>query len=320
MNAAVSLSDAVPDEEHRGEGYPELVRRLSRQSVLKHYDAYESIDWDAPEHRIDPGDPRWELDAASSTLAATAWYRGLPQPTRARLGLHTVCSHMRIGLEFENVLSRGLLQFAVTLPDGAPEFRYAYHELIEESQHTLIFREFLNRAGLPTAGVGGFGPLAHLGASRVARLGRQFPELFFIFVLGGEDPIDHVQRGVIRSGRDVHPLVRRVMQIHITEEARHLCFAREYLREHVPALSTRRRQVLMVAAPSILAGMAQMMMRPPLDVVRPYGIPDAVIAEAYTRNPRFHARTHEALSKVRELCAELDILRPWLWRRLGLMP
>ena len=58
---------------------------------------------------------------------------------------------MKAGLQFESVLKRGLLEYAFRLPDGVPEFRYAYHEVIEEAQHSLMFQEFVNRAGLDVA-------------------------------------------------------------------------------------------------------------------------------------------------------------------------
>ena len=53
------------------------------------------------------------------------------------------------------MLKRGLLEFASTLPNGAPEFRYAYHEIIEEAQHSLMFQEFVNRSGFDAAGAAG---------------------------------------------------------------------------------------------------------------------------------------------------------------------
>src|SRR5207249_2089311 len=113
-----------------------LLRRLSHQSVVKHFDAYADIDWDADEYRIDPEDPRWEL-GSDDVLGATAWYRAQPQAARACLGLHLVATKMKIGTQFENVLQRGLREFAWTLPNGAPEFRYSYHEVIEEGQRSL---------------------------------------------------------------------------------------------------------------------------------------------------------------------------------------
>src|SRR6185437_288401 len=133
---------------------------------------------------------------------------------------------MKLGLQFESILKRGLLEYAATLPNFSSEFRYAYHELIEEAHHSLMFQEFVNRSGFDARGLG----RADLAAVRfIIRLGRRFPELFFFFVLGGEDPIDHVQRRALRSGEAIHPLLERIMRIHVTEEARHLSFARHYL-------------------------------------------------------------------------------------------
>src|SRR2546426_2097518 len=319
MEASITLRPGyvLPEEEQIAATYQHLLRRLSHQSVVKHFDAYADIDWDADEYRIDPEDPRWELDAAD-VLGATAWYREQAQPLRARLGLHLVATKMKIGTQFENALQRGLLEFAWTLPNGAPEFRYVYHEVIEEGQHSLMFQEFVNRTALDVPGLGFWD---RLGARRVIAAARRFPALFFVFVLGGEDPIDHVQRRVLHSGQPIHPLLRRIMQIHVTEEARHLCFARHYLRAEVPRLGAVARARLALQAPLVLAPMAQLMMRPSRQVVRTYAIPDEVIAEAYTRNPRHRENTLAALAKLRDLCREIGIVTPWsvrLWRAAGI--
>jgi hypothetical protein len=323
MSTGSSLGTAyvVPEEERASSvderEYGRLLVRLSHQSVVKHFDAYADIEWDGPEFRIDPEDPRWELPS-DDVLGGTAWYRSQPPAVRARIGLHMMATFMKIGLQFEGVLKRGLLEYALALPNGAPEFRYAYHELIEEAQHSLMFQEFVNRTGFDIPGLAWW---QRLGARQVIRFGRTFPELFFIFVLGGEDPIDHVQRTALRNGRALHPLLRRIMQIHVTEEARHLCFARHYLKRNVGRLGPVRRFVLSRRAPFILAIMAQLMMRPSAQIVRTYGIPRAVIAEAYTRNPIHRARTLEALAKVRTLLVELGLVTPGaarLWRWLGI--
>ena len=312
---------AVPGEERVSalddERYAALLARLSHQSVVKHYDAFADVAWDSPEMRIDPDDPRWIL-SEEEPLGRTAWYRAQPAGVRSRIGLHMICTFMQVGLEFESVLQRGLLNFAQSLPHGAPEFRYVYHEVIEEGQHSLMFAEFVRRAGLPVRGLHWW---QKIGAAQVMRFGRTFPELFFVFVLGGEDPIDHVQRRVLASGREVHPLIRRIMQIHVTEEARHLCFARHLLRRRVPQLSALRRFILSGRAPVILAIMSQMMMRPSATIVRTYGIPKDVIREAYTHNPEHRARTQEAVGKVRSLLADLGLYQggaALVWKLLGL--
>jgi hypothetical protein len=294
-----------------------LLDRLNHQSVHRHFDAYADVDWDSASVRLDPTDPRWELPA-DDPLGATTWYQGLPGAARARLGCELVASKMKIGLIFERILKRGLLEFAATLPNGAPEFRYAYHEIIEEAQHSLMFQEFVNRSGFDAAGLH---PPQEFGSRRIVRFGRRFPQLFFLFVLGGEDPIDYVQRRELRFGEDLHPLLEQIMRIHVTEESRHLSFARAYLRRTVPALPKRRRIRLAIAAPFILGAMAQLMFRPSRQLVARYQIPRSVIAEAYTRNPRHRAEIVASLAKVRALCDKLGLTEaPYgaLWRLLRL--
>jgi hypothetical protein len=308
----------IPDEEQRAsrEGYEALLARLSRQSVLKRYECYRDIDWDAPEMRISVDDPRWELKP-EDPLGGTAWYRAQPAAERARIGLYRIATFMKVGVQFENVLSRGLLAFAASRADDSPERRYAYHELIEESHHSMMFTEFVKRAGFPLRGLRG--RWLRVGDA-VALLGRRFPELFFVFVLAGEDPIDHAQRLVLASGRELHPLLRRISQIHVTEEARHLCFARSFLREHVPQLSRARRAALALAAPAVLRVTAELMLRPPPHQVRALAIPPAVVAEAFTANAQHRQLVLTSLGKVRELMDELGLITLTtapLWRSLG---
>jgi hypothetical protein len=307
----------VLDEEQRADRFTELVERLSHQSVLKHFDAYADVAWDDPAYRIEPADPRWEI-SADSGLGATEWYRSQPGDVRARIGLHGIAANMKAGLQFESILKRGLLEYAFGLPDRSPEFRYAYHEVIEEAQHSLMFQEFVNRSGLEVPGLTWD---LKLGARRVMRMARTFPALFFVFVLGGEDPIDHVQRTALRSGRELHPLLERIMRIHVTEEARHLSFARQYLRVNVPELAPRQRRAIAVQAPIILATMASVMMRPPRQLVRTYDIPKDVLAEAYGPSAPARDEVRASLRKVRNLLTELGLVTPAskrLWQTFGI--
>jgi hypothetical protein len=306
----------TPDEAWRS-----LIDKLNHQSVSRHFDAYVDVDWDGPAMALDPEDPRWEL-SADDPLGATTWYGQLPAPTRARLGCELVASKMKIGLIFESILKRGLLEFTATLPNGAPEFRYAYHEIIEEAQHSLMFQEFVNRSGFNAASLH---PIHDFASRRIVKLGRRFPQLFFLFVLGGEDPIDYVQRRELRSSTHLHPLLERIMRIHVTEEARHLSFARHYLKHTVPGLPSWRRIRLAITAPIILGTMAQLMLMPSRQIVTRYQIPRTVIADAYSRNPRHRADTAASLAKVRNLCTNLGLTRApyrslWHLMRLDVRP
>jgi hypothetical protein len=308
---------AVLDEELAVgvDAFAGLLGRLNDQSVRpgKHFDAYVDVPWD--EHPIDPVDPRWELSALDP-LGATSWYQAQPQEVRARIGLHMVASKMQVGYFFEGVLKRGLLEHSTTLPAGSPELRYVYHEVIEEAQHSLMFQEFAGRAGYGT--VPDVPRKARTGSRRVVRLARAFPELFFVFVLGGEDPIDHMQRETLRNkDANLHPLLERIMRIHVTEEARHLSFARHWLKRSVPELGPVRRIILSIGAPMILGEMGGLMMRPSKDIVRTYGIPKDTLREAYDDNPEWRQSAAVAMRKVRVLCRDLGLMNPlstWLWK------
>lgn len=291
-----------PDTSAAGQ-FHALVARLSEQSVRTHFDAYADVPWD--DHPIYHDDPRWELPD-TDPLTQTPWYQTLTPETRARLGLFSIVAKMKTGLEFENVLCRGILEFVNTLPNGSPEYRYAMHEMIEEGQHQLMFQEFINRSGID---VGGMPRPARIGSRFVVTLGRRFPELFFMFVLGGEDPIDHVQREALRSGR-AHPLSERIMRIHVTEEARHLSFARHFLKHRIGALSTAQRTRLAIGTPLILGEMGRMMLMPSPQMVRDFRIPERALHQAYRDNPDFQRSAATALRNVRQLAGDLGLLTP----------
>ena len=317
LDAAASPPEGADEPKRRPrESYAQLLSRLSVQSVRKHYDAYADIDWDAPEMQLDAADPRFEL--AEDGLATTAWYAAQPQAVRAALGLTGVVNAMKMGVVFENVLKRGLLEFAFSLPNRSPEFRYVYHEVIEEAQHSLMFQEFINRSGYDP---GQLPKRLEIATRFIVRLGRVFPELFFFFVLGGEEPIDYAQKEALRSGRELHPLLLRVSKIHITEEARHLCFARNYLQQNVPKLGWFGRLRLAVAIPVILAEMARMMLQPSRSMIKRFQIPRAVVREAYTHNREHRRRVRRSLASVARLCIELGLVTRstvWLWRAVGI--
>jgi hypothetical protein len=321
----VTVEFVAPEEERtrkavQHDAYLDLVCRLSHQSVVKHFDAYADIEWNSAEFRIDPDDPRWELEP-DDVLGATEWYRSQPSGTRSRIGLHMLANFMKIGVIFEYVLKRGLLDFASGLPTGSPEFRYCYHETIEEAQHSLMFQEFVNRSGFK---IPGLSRLEHRGADFVVKYARKFPELFFFFVLAGEDPIDYVQRQTLRKDReDIHPLLLRIMQIHVTEEARHMSFARHNLRTRVPKLSATRRARLAFSVPLILGAMARMMMEASPQIARAYNIPREVVNAAYRSNPIQRRRMHEASTKLFRLCEELGLVSSWsvrLWKVMRIRP
>ncbi|MEV5748494.1 diiron oxygenase [Actinoallomurus sp. NPDC052308] len=296
--------------------YTGVIQRLSKASVDKHWDAYADIPWSDPDFAVDPDDPRWILPTVDP-LGRTEWYRSQPPEVQSRIGLWRVATMMKIGLQFENLLKRGLLSYAYRLPNGSPEFRYVLHEASEECQHAMMFQEFVNRTKMPIRGM----PKALDVLSQVApHIPRISTELFFVFVLGGEDPIDYVQRKTVKNGEAKHPLQETIMRIHIAEEARHISFARHYLRHRVPTMPAPRRRALGVATPLVLGLMARIMLAPPGPMVRHFGIPKDVVREAYGTDD-WTAEFKNCVAKIRDLAAELDLITPVsrrVWKAVGL--
>jgi hypothetical protein len=293
-----------------------LVERLSNQSVAKHYDAYADIPWDDPDFAIDPADPRFIIEP-THPLGATDWYRRQDPELQSRIGLFSIAMSMKRGLEFENVLKRGLLSYAFhRLPNNDSRFRYLYHEVAEETHHGMMFQEFVNRSGADPE------PMdrpTRFATRRVVALGRSFPALFFLFVLGGEDPIDQVQRSILRSDLELHPLTELIMRHHVTEEARHISFARHHLKIEVPKLSRFARARLAFTAPVLLAVMADMMLVPPRELHTRFGVPREVLREA-KRSDEARRRKLASVVKLRRLCGELGLLNRVtipLWKACG---
>jgi hypothetical protein len=294
----------------------DLLTRLNAASVEKRYEAYADVGWDEPAMAVAFDDPRFELPP-EDPLAHTEWYRSQPPEVRSRIGLYRIASCLKTGAHFENLLQRGLLVRAMRLRDGSPEFRYIHHEIVEESQHTMMFQEVINRSGLRVRGM----PRAVRSLIEVVVLpvSGRLPMLFFLGVLAGEDPIDHVQRSQLRGGT-LHPLMERITRIHVTEEARHVSYARAALIEGVPRLNPVRRHALAVIAPLVLRMLTGVMLIPPAGMRREFHIPRRVMRSAY-RSQEGQRFLRASVQRTRVLCRDAGLMTPagrLAWRVAGL--
>jgi hypothetical protein len=305
----------VPDELCADQSYGAILQRLSEMSVKKAHDPYLDIPWSAPESAIEPGDPRLCIDPRHP-LAQTAWYEQLDADTRARFGTEWLAQSLKYAIGMEAVLSRGLLMFAQTVGNRSPEYRYVMHEVVEESRHSQMFQELLDRLDadpVPVAAAERFFD------DRVANTARYFPELFLISVLGGEIFIDRQNRDELRRPKsEVHPLIRRILQIHVTEEARHVCFAEQYLKKHLPYIGARKRATLKALAPILLWSPARMMLVPSPRLVRQFAIPQTALDQAFGAGSEHRKLLARTVEPIRVLAAEHGFWWPAAWRRFGL--
>ncbi|SIR99858.1 AurF N-oxygenase family protein [Williamsia sterculiae] len=295
--------------------YEELLKTLSEASVERHFDAFADISWDDPRFEIIPDDPRWVLPAAD-LLGATDWYRGLPLHRQIEIGMYRQASIVKVGLQFEQILIGGIMNFAMRLPNGSPEFRYATHEATEECHHTQMFQELVNRIGAPVRGgprwFRRLGPLMSYAAGVV-------PFGFFVGVLAGEEPIDYMQKTILRSESELHPLLSRIMQIHIAEEARHIGFAHEYLQHTVTNLTARQRFLVALATPVVMRVLCDVIMKPGKQMCRDLQIPQSVVDEAWWDSPDSQRMLRDIFGDARMLVEELDLMTPAaarMWRAM----
>jgi hypothetical protein len=296
---AAELDDGVVADEK----FTAIVNRLSQLSVDQHFDAYADIDWDSPDHAIDPTDPRWELPDYEP-LAKTEWYRSQPPELRARIGLYRIAQMLHTGWQFENVLQVGILIYVMRLPRESQRFRYLYHELIEEGQHSLMFHEFVRRAEMPTRGMSR--PMKALVRPVLMTTSKFLPMTLFVAALAGEEPADYVQRQQVRLSHP-HPLINRIIKIHVTEEARHISFARHYIRMEVPKMGPIRRNLLAVTMPIFMVIGARIMLNDSRNLRHEFNIPSSVIREAY-RDPEARQRYIESVSRVRQFCGQVGLM------------
>ncbi|MFE9783929.1 diiron oxygenase [Nocardia salmonicida] len=312
----IRVGDDLVDE---AGAYADTLSLLSEGSVHRRFDPYLDIDWDDPDFDADTAPERWILTESGEMLGPHPWYRALPRDRQIAIGKYRQANIAKVGLQFELLLISGMVQHTYRLPNSSPEFRYCTHEIIEECNHNLMFQEMVNRIGIDVPGMTPW--LKTLLGYVVSPAGALFPNLFFMGVLAGEEPIDHIQKAILRSGEEVHPIMRSVMAIHVAEEARHISFAHEFLKQRVPQADPVHKLGLSVALPIIMFALGRAIVTPPRAFFADVGIPDSVRKEAFYGLPDSKHAFADFFADVRALAAEIGLINPIssrVWKVLGI--
>ncbi|MFC3966240.1 AurF N-oxygenase family protein [Nocardia jiangsuensis] len=302
----------------RANEYAAKLLLLSEGSVNKNFDPFTDIDWENPDFAADTGEERWILPPSADPLGRHPWYLALPKERQIEIGKYRQANIAKVGLQFEAILISGMMQHVFGLPNGSPEFRYCSHEMIEEHNHTLMFQEMVNRIGVD---VPGMGPLVRQLRHLAVPVAVNFPNLFFMAVLAGEEPIDHIQKDILRSTDDIHPIMRGVMAIHIAEEARHISFAHEFLEQHVPERNARQRFVLSLAMPLIMWILGRAIATPPRTFFDEFDVPESVRKELFYGSDEAKKVFADYFGDVRMLAEKIGMMNPIsrrLWKALGM--
>jgi hypothetical protein len=292
--------------------YAETLTTLSEASVRRRFDPYTDISWDAQEFSVTENDPRWVL-SASDPLGRQPWYRTQQLEKQIAIGMWRAAHIAKVSLHLESILIRGLMQYSFWVPNGSPEYRYCLHESVEECNHSMMFQEMVNRIGLNVPGMPRYlrwvSPLLPLAAGPL-------PNVFFFGVMAGELPIDYRQKNILREDRSLHPIVEKVMAIHVAEEAQHISFADEYLRKRVPHLLRISRFWLSLYVPVSMRLLCQATV-PPRSFFKEFDIPRSVRKEAFFDAADSRQTLRNMFGDVRMLCYDVGLMNPFallMWR------
>jgi len=296
--------------------YYDALRTLSQASVDQHFEAFRDIAWDDPQMQPSDDDERFVLTDADE-IGRHPWYKSLPREEQIRVGRYRYAQVAKVGRQFEQILIGGVMHHLIGMENGNPEFRYAMHEVTEETHHIQMFQEAVNRLNDEVSGAPRwfvrFAPL-------ITSIGGWFPELFFVGILAGEEPIDHLQKSIMRAGGS-HPLIDRVMQIHIAEEARHIGFAHQYLEHHWPDMGPVKRRVMNVMFPIAMRALCDVIMVPSKADQRAMGIPPEVVKEIWWESAESQKLLRDLFGDVRMLADNLGIRKGAarrVWKALGI--
>ena len=293
--------------------YVETLATLSEGSVRRHFNPYTDIDWDAPKFSVTQNDPRWVLPA-TDPLGHHSWYKAQPLEKQIAIGMWREANVAKVAVHLESILIRGLMQYTFWVPNGSPEYRYCLHESVEECNHTMMFQEMVNRIGV---GVPGMPRLLRWISPFVPLYAGPLPMVFFFGVVAGEVPIDYTQKNVLREGKSLHPIMEKVMAIHVAEEARHISFAHEYLRKRVPRMRRRSRFWLSLYVPTVMRVLCQAIVVPPRSFFKEFDIPRSVRKELFFDAPDSRQTLRDMFGDVRMLCHDVGLMNPLallMWR------
>jgi hypothetical protein len=217
MTASVKTATAPTREE--------FSDRLLKGSVKKSYAPIVDIDWEAP---LDPD--KFFLPPKSISLYGTPMWDEMTPAQRIELSRQEFVNTLSAGIWFENILNQALLRDLLHKDPTTRASHYALTELGDETRHMVMFGRAIERVGAK--------PVRPRLYQRM--IINSLPLVFkgsmlWVAALIGEEIFDSIQRQMM-DDPELQPMVQRLMRIHVTEEARHIQFARDGVRRRVQVM------------------------------------------------------------------------------------
>jgi len=266
-------------------------RQLVAASERTTLDTFREIDWSVP---ID--DSAFHLPPELLPLYGSPAWDAMDEADRIAYSRHETGALCGAGIWFENVLMQVVLRHLADMPVTDPSHRYLLVEVADECRHSMMFGEYLRRAGTP----------AYRPTLSPHFLSDEAPgarAVSYLLILAVEELLDFMNRATMRDER-VHPTSRAIARLHVLEEARHVSFAKTFLAELLPTLSDDDRTVVADAAPVLVEVVADLSVDPA--VYEHLGIEGGL--EMARANPHHRATIVAGLAKLTTFLTEIGVI------------
>jgi hypothetical protein len=268
-------------------------RQLVSASARATIDPFTEIDWTVP---VD--DSAFHLPPELLPLYGSQPWDAMSPGARVAYSRHETAALCGAGIWFENVLMQVVLRHLTQMPVTDPAHRYLLVEVADECRHSMMFGEYIRRAGTPA-----YRPAIAAHSLSRDEDSRHRLATSYLLILAVEELLDHVNRATMRDQR-VHPVSRAIAKVHVLEEARHVSFAKTYLAESVLALDPDERRAVADAAPALVAVVADLSVDP--EVYEHLDIRDG--ADIARKNPFHREKILAGLAKLTTFLSEIDII------------
>jgi hypothetical protein len=204
-----------------GPSREEFSDRLLKGSVKKSYEPIVDIDWDAP---LEPD--KFYLPPRSVSLYGTPMWDEMTREQQIELSRQELVNTLSAGIWFENMLNQSLLRTILHEDPTSSSTHYKLTELGDETRHMVMFGKAIERIGAKPVRP----RLLHRMIINTLPLVFQRGSMLWMAALIGEEIFDSLQRQMMEDP-ELQPIIQRLMRIHVTEEARHIQFARDGARK-----------------------------------------------------------------------------------------
>ncbi|MBW0017251.1 MAG: diiron oxygenase [Mycobacterium sp.] len=219
-----SVKPAAPSRE-------EFSERLLKGSVKKSYEPVVDIDWDAP---LDPD--KFYLPPRLVSLYDTPIWDEMSREQQIELSRQELVNTLSAGIWFENMLNQTLLRTILHEDPTSRSTHYKLTELGDECRHMVMFGKAIERVGAKPVQP----RLFYRMIINTLPLVFQRGSMLWMAALIGEEIFDSLQRQMM-DDPELQPIIQRLMRIHVTEEARHIQFARDGARKRVQTMPRRNK-------------------------------------------------------------------------------